>query len=756
MVSEPAQRFYEFDMFLLDAQECLLFRDGQPLDLTPKLFDVLLELVQNHGRVLGKRELMEKVWPDTFVEESNLTQHISTLRKKLGQDSNRGRYILTVPGRGYRFLPTVRAWNDDELVTVHERLRARIVVGEGPGSGPELLGDGANEALTTAHPPRVRIIERAPSTVISRPAFVTSTTRSRRWWIPAIVILAGVVTLGIYAYLTRKGPPPFAKIKLAKFTTTGRAVRATISPDGKYVAHVRDEAGEKSIWLRQVATGKDLQLVPPARVEFFYGLSFSRDGNYIYYVNQEMNHLGMLFQIPSLGGTPTKVLEDVDSPVTLSPDDKHLAFIRGSPGERHLIVANVDGTGERKLFSTSQKGSLRLGQTWTIPPAWSPDGKTIAATAAVTTVGEEYQTIWGIPVNGGEGGPLSSHHWQTVGRMEWLADGSGLLTTAEEQGAGPSQQIWYVAYPGGAARKITNDLSDYRDLGLTANGKTISAVQTERKANVWIAPTTDTDHARQLTFTNYDGIGGVSWTPDGKVVYALRASEEENLWIADPAGDNLRQLTSHAGLNRQPVVSPDGRYIAFISNRNGRQHVWRIDADGTHPLELTHGAEDTDLSISPDSKWIVYRSIVSGSWRILRVGIDGGDPISLTNKTGGYPAVSPDGTQVAFIYRTAPAAPNNFAVIPFAGGDPRLIHELPAFYGRFIWSLDGRALAYGDKQTGQGNIWLQPLDGSAPKQLTHWGTAPIVSFDWSRDGKWLAYAVGSEASDVVLISDLGR
>src|SRR6185436_13448235 len=133
-MGEQAQRFYEFDVFLLDAQERLLFRDGEPLDLTPKVFDLLLELVQGGGRVVGKKELMDKVWPDTFVEESNLTQHISTLRKKLANQSDRERYILTVPGRGYRFLPSVREWTDDGTVTVHERVRARIVIDDNAGN----------------------------------------------------------------------------------------------------------------------------------------------------------------------------------------------------------------------------------------------------------------------------------------------------------------------------------------------------------------------------------------------------------------------------------------------------------------------------------------------------------------------------------------------------------------------------------------------------------------------------------------------
>src|SRR2546430_2288604 len=162
-MSEQLQRFYEFGDFLLDAQERLLFRDGEPLDLTPKVFDILLELVQKSGRVVEKKELMEKVWPDSFVEESNLTQHISTLRKKLAQ-SDTNRYIMTVPGRGYRFLPSVKGWSDDAVVTVHERIRARVVVEEEAGNGNEseqLVKDEGNVTTNTEEPKR-EIIQALP------------------------------------------------------------------------------------------------------------------------------------------------------------------------------------------------------------------------------------------------------------------------------------------------------------------------------------------------------------------------------------------------------------------------------------------------------------------------------------------------------------------------------------------------------------------------------------------------------------------
>jgi len=109
--------------------------------------------------------------------------------------------------------------------------------------------------------------------------------------------------------------------------------------------------------------------------------------------------------------------------------------------------------------------------------------------------------------------------------------------------------------------------------------------------------------------------------------------------------------------------------------------------------------------------------------------------VPLSEKPCAYPTLSRDGTRIAVVYRPTPAGLNQFAVIPFAGGEPQLIRELPAHYGRFRWTADGSALAYAAKQEGTGNIWIQPLDGGAPKQLTHWNANPVFLFDWSRDGK---------------------
>jgi pimeloyl-ACP methyl ester carboxylesterase/DNA-binding winged helix-turn-helix (wHTH) protein len=124
-----SRRFYLFDGFRVDASERLLFKENREVSLTPKVFDTLLVLLENSSHVLTKKELMEKVWPDSFVEENNLAQNISILRKALGEGKEGEQYIQTVPKRGYRFVGDVTTSGaEDESVIVRERTRARIVV----------------------------------------------------------------------------------------------------------------------------------------------------------------------------------------------------------------------------------------------------------------------------------------------------------------------------------------------------------------------------------------------------------------------------------------------------------------------------------------------------------------------------------------------------------------------------------------------------------------------------------------------------
>jgi len=190
--SIPQRCLYAFGSFRVDPVKRLLLRGAEPISLSPKDFDLLLALVQHHGEVLVKEELMERVWPDTVVEEGNLNRHISTLRKTLGESPNEHEYIVTVPGRGYRFVSEVREdWRESPHLSVQEADQ----IGLPPG----------DESSLGSTVPRVHLSAlRTPSAHVSRPEAWGSTWRARSgstWLAVGTVVALGAISLAAGALL---------------------------------------------------------------------------------------------------------------------------------------------------------------------------------------------------------------------------------------------------------------------------------------------------------------------------------------------------------------------------------------------------------------------------------------------------------------------------------------------------------------------------------------------------------------------------
>jgi serine/threonine protein kinase len=611
------------------------------------------------------------------------------------------------------------------------------------------LSSGAEQAAETKE-------SMAARSTSSAEYFVNEIKRHKLGAAIAIVFLAFIIAgiaYGLYKFAGHKPAANLQSMKITRLTNSSRVGNASISPDGKYVAYSSlDESGQSSLWVRHVATTSNVQIVPPAGLDVIFGwATFSPDGNYIYYIRTEKNAPGVLYQVPVLGGTSKKLLENVDR-ISFSPDGKRFTFTRryASQGEDALMVANADGTGEQKL-ATRAFPDFFLGSA-----AWSPDGKTIACPFGGFT-GGYYRSVVVIQVADGTQKQLTSHRWNQVERVAWLSDGSGVITTTQEQSGSP-YQIWQISYPDGEAHPITNDLNSYRNASLTADSSILVTVLSDTTSNVWVAPMGEWTGARQLTSGKENGglSGTTTWTPDGKIIYLSRAGGNPDIWIMDSDGHNQKQLTDDAFYKRSLSVTPDNRYIVFDSLRSGTPQIWRVDIDGGNLKQLTTGIGAFQPHYSPDGKWVAYSSFGTSGYIIWRISIDGGEPVQVTNKFALLPAVSPDGKLIACYFLDQQARVTKIALLPFEGGDPVKLFDLPqtADRGHAVrWTPDGRALTYINTRGIVSNIWLQPIDGSPPKQLTDFKTDRIFSFDWSRDGKWLAISRGVIDSDVVLISN---
>jgi eukaryotic-like serine/threonine-protein kinase len=585
---------------------------------------------------------------------------------------------------------------------------------------------------------------------------------SRKWnlglGVGAVLAFAGTVAWGAYSYLVRR-PPPFQHIEITQLSTSGKVSAAAISPDGKYVAYAVDEVGEywgsqhrESVWVRQV-NGGEVQVAPPADVTYF-GITFAPDGDFLYASRSESKSRGeccFLYKMPILGGAGKQVLVRVDSKVALSPDGKRLAFVRNleEKSESTLVVASEDGTGEQQLLARKLANGM-------VDVGWSPDGRNIVASVLNSESGAFDATLIEVLAEGGAEHRLTSKRWAMVRQFGWTADGRGLIAnTIEGNAAYGDSQIEYIAYQGGEARRITADLNSYDGVSLTADATILATVQEKAAFDIWVASIADSGSAKPITSGGGSG-RGTSWSPDGEIVFDRRGGKTgTNVWRMRSDGTNPKQLTFDTRINEGARVSPDNRYIVFVSNHTGTPHVWRLDANGSNPKQLTDSPLDTLLLVSsldftPDGKWVLY-SKGGPDWGIWKASIEGGNPVRLNDALyARYPAVSPDGKMLAYVYDQS--GTNAVALMSLDGTIPEKHFDI--ITRNLRWTPDSRSFLFVKNEGGVSNIWSQPISGGPPKQITHFNDEVIRSFDLSRDGKQLVMNRGTANRDVVLIRDV--
>ena len=333
----------------------------------------------------------------------------------------------------------------------------------------------------------------------------------------AVGLIAGVVGLiiggpWIYHKFRASSRPSVSApaIKFTRLTSGGRIGNesitggAAISPDGKYLVFWTVEGNKNFCYVRQVSTNSLVRIVGP--LEGNYGAStFSPDGEFVYFNGDDKDNVdGALFQVPVLGGQPRKIVNGISSPVTFSPDGKQIAYVHLIPatGESLLKVANADGSGSPKTIAK------RTLPDYFSPDgaSWSPDGRVIAIGGASISAGNAGSTVVEISAAGGKERPITPPQWNYVSRVSWLNDGSGLVITLFAYYTSIGSQIWFVSYPDGAARRITNDLNGYGtiSLGVTADSKTIVTVQEDITRSIWaIRPNDEPNQARQISTGKY-------------------------------------------------------------------------------------------------------------------------------------------------------------------------------------------------------------------------------------------------------------
>lgn len=577
----------------------------------------------------------------------------------------------------------------------------------------------------------------------------TSSRRRRGLVVTGVVILVVACVVGLWSRRRPMAKSVFKNYRMAALTGSGTVAFAAISPDGRYLAYA-DEAGPKqSLWLQQVATSAPVRILGPVSGTLVEGLRFTPDGNYLYFLQADPDAIAQtLYRVAVFGGSPQKVASHVDdrSSVDIAPNGKQIVYSRRDLNRQYdLLIANADGSNERRILTLPDSVIAR--------PVWSPDGQNIAFGS-----GEMNE----IAVVSASGGPirriLQGTRW--VSGWEWLPDQSGLIVSTWTIGEdGFSLSI--LSYPDGKLRHITSDLASYSGVSLDHGGKSLVSVQTQVDCTLWVAPANDPSDAVPLheSAARQDGIWGVSWTLDGRLVFGIGDLSE--LWTVNRDGSNLQQLTHIGKTASNPSASSATDMIVFQRREPTAKNadIWTIDSQGNNLRELTSGsATKFRPDISHDGKWIVYSTPKGGPWKMS---LSDGQVTLLNPPIGGMNAtISPDGRWIAF------EAVDNHIVLVAADGKTAtrylpFISEAqapnPVFNFSFAfpvhWTATSDAITYVRTIDDVSNIWSQPLDGSPPKQLTHFNSMVIWSHSWSPDGKYLVMARGNLARDAVMLTD---
>jgi serine/threonine protein kinase len=613
-------------------------------------------------------------------------------------------------------------------------------------------------------PPASVEVATSASAVVG-PAHTTSSTailaaKQHKWGVAAsliaVLIVLAAAGLGVYSIFHRPAPMPFQHFTITQITNSGRAAQAAISPDGKYVLSATDDNGMQSLWLRNVRTGSDTQVVAPTS-STYRTLTFSPDGDFIYFRKSVGPSSYNLYRTPVLGGTPQTIARDVDSDVTFSPDGQRIAYARANDpevGKYRLLMASMDGSGERVL---------QIGPALELPQflAWSPNGNEI--TYSLILVEQGLGEIDIFDIRAGKAHRFVTLKSKFLYELKWSPDGRTLFAMYGQRGANFGQgQIGFFA-AGGDIDPITRDTNRYATLTLSGDGRTLATVLTKRFANIYILAAAGNDSGKtKPLLSQANDIIAFNWTADSN----LLATEFSRLLKLGVDGKNQTQLLADSSAVMLGASACGANYfvIDWFRGDPPSLNIWRTNTDGSSPLKLTNGKADFSPVCSPDSKWVYYSDPVGNS--ILRVPLDGsGKPEavmgSIPNVLNVGPGViSPDGKtlahSVSVLNPVTQEYENKIALLNLESATTLRTLAVSGQWGE-VWDVhftpDGKAVAHIIRENGVDNIWVQPLDGSVGHRITDFTSEQIASFHWSPDGKKLGILRGHSDSDVVLLQE---
>lgn len=750
----------EFGKFRIDLTERALWFEDQPVAIAPKVAETLCLLIKNQGRLMTKTDLMDEIWADTFVEEKNLTQNISTLRKIFREKQNGKKFIETVPKRGYRFVAEVRPLIiEKEEIFSFKHSQKMHILSEDYISNDELAETIVETAKSITLP--VELDEIQTKQKPARKTGFYGYSLSNIY--PAILVfLLLAVGAGVWIWQrdsrnSRKSAAfdnsrPILDFK--RLTESGNAFFPAISPDKHFAAYIVSEGEMISIVLQNIETGSTTEIISPQKYEL-RSPQFSKDGNYLYYAARNGQQESTVYKTPIFGGTPQQITTNVNQNFSISPDGEWLAYFRFNTETKgsDLIVCRNDGSDERIITKSGKEWVFRV---WEVAPAWSPDGKKIV-TSVLNKLENELPKNYFVEINIADGiqKKLNAPAWKIALQAYWLADGTGLVALVQEKPEMPLQ-LWHLAYPDGDAKPITNDDNQYTEFRLASDSEFIIATKNHHPFNLQIIPIENPEKITELTEGTAikRGYMGVDWTPDGKeLIYVqIEGLLAGNIWKMDIETKNAKQLTfDKDAWNQFPFAAPDGNSIVFSSNRSGAWHIWQINTDGTNLRQITNGGGEQHPRISPDGKWLFYSERKS----LWKKSLSGSEPVKLL-ESAAPSGISPDGKYLVAGFYDANETENNQwkqILLPLENDSkPEIPDFLSARLHSVRWNVEGTGLYFLSASETVSNIEFYSLKDKSIRRITNFHSQQIHDFSISPDGTSIAVGRGEKTNNIYKIS----
>lgn len=784
------KHLYEFGPYRLDPVKRILLKEGEPVSLTPKAFDTLLALVQNSGDVLEKDDLMKTVWPDSFVEEGNLTVNISMLRKALGENRNERRYIVTVPGRGYRFVESVRELLEEGTdLLVEEHARTRVVIEEERESvGKTFFFAGVG------------------------------TRRLRLSWKVASVSLALVLVIVAAAYkLTTTRQAPTRAIALSSLQMTQLASWKTepqspaaisrFSPDGKMIAFSSTKSGRSNLWIKQVMGGDQ---IPITRGEWTDMTPiWSPDGDRIAFISNRGDQEGIWISF-SHGGTATllKKLDGISKSLRHWSTNAETIYYEV---DHNLYALDIES--KRTTQVTNFDSSKALCRDFSV----SPDEKWIAYADSK----DGQFDIWTMTLREGVPQRVTNDAYYDL-YPAWHPDGTRIIYSSDRAGA---YQICIASLNGRESEQITFTTSDCVAPNVAPDGTRILFTTIRDESDLWEAKA---DGGGEFEITSE--VGMETWaelSPDGKSVLFQAANGSERLIDSAILSRSILVSGQEIRLTAKgfdPHWSPDGTNVAFLRLSDDRFNLWTINSAGGEEKQLTtnglkarsfrliplNRAQDGGYSWSPDSSRIAYCSTSQDQRNIWTVSADGSIHTRISNLSDSNvfftrPFWSRDGTRIASVLEPRSSStdgidswnvwisdlgtvfryPSSLSLIGWTARDNlvvastestdgnkltdvSLLQVSPAGNSLFLGKLklvypdnielspDGRSIAFVSRQDGKDNIWMIPVGGGLETKLTA-NTDPrlyLSTLTWSPDSRAICYGKQTRSSEISMIENI--